>query len=313
MYSIGKDNQFRNPITVSSGEALFYPYVGDNGKQVYILYTMMGPHYSDIYLFTLNTTSEPVKVNDSKKCYRPTGIADSHGNLFVAYDVFNGSSYDIMVKASIDDKWTQEVKINISGNRCAQPVLAISHDTVVLGWYENGIYSYFSYQVVDIILRDGEIKTSNYQVLVQNRNWYNNVAITHNSNGFVVFSYTIGKYNVLARVRNLEGEWSDAALLSYNDGQCGVRPKVSLDPFNNLHYVWQFAKKNGHQKRNAVIVYNKVPLDDLAKQCDNEIETRIDNFVQPIDIVKQSLILDEEDKKNWLKKNNLDGTLLLFW
>ncbi len=311
VYTKGKDNTFTNPITVCSGDALFYPFVGDNGKEFYILFNKMGPSSSDVYLYKINSSS-PVKINDSSKCYRPTGVATLNGNLFVSYDVFNGSSYDIMMKACIDGVWTGEVKINTSGNRCAQPVLAISGDTVVVGWYENGMYSYFSYQVADIELVDGNITISNYQVLVQNRNWYNNVAITHNAQGYVVFSYTIGKYNVLTRVRNLNGVWSNAALLSYNDGQCGVRPKVSLDNTNTLHYVWQFAKKNGHQMRNAVIVYNSVHLDELAKKDDNIIETKIDSFVQPIDVVKMSLELDEKVKNEWLKKNNLDDNLLLF-
>ena len=302
-----------SPVTViETGEALFYVSLAIIDNKAAILYNRQCAKKSDVMLATRKDgTYVAQKVNESVKCYRPTACQNRNGDIIVVYDSFDGKSYNVLSRLYSDGRWSDEMRLDESDNRCAQPVVVSPEaDLFVVCWYENGIYSFFSYNAVDLRVRNGRLEKSNYQVLVSNRNWYNNIDASANINGYTVFCYTIGKYNIVCNVRKPDGRWSKPVLLSYNDGRCGIRGKVALSDDNELHYVWQWAERNGHEDRYAVAVYNTAAIDELLACDDTEIVTRIDSFVQPIDVVKSLDSVSDEAKNAWLKKNGLDCCLL---
>lgn len=302
-----------SPVTViETGDALFYVSLAVINGKVAVLYNRQAPKKSDVILAQQKDGAfVPEKINTSVKCYRPTACQNKDGDILVVYDSFDGSIYNVLGRLCTDGKWSDEIRIDESENRCAQPVVVSpDHDLFVVCWYENGIFSFYSYNAVDIRIKDGKAERENYQVLVSNRNWYNNIDASANANGYTVFCYTIGKYNILCNIRKPDGSWSKPVLLSYNDGRCGIRGKVVLSDDNIIHYVWQWAERNGHQDRYAVAVYNTVSVNDVLACDDTEIVTKIDQFVQPIDVIKTLDKVSDEEKAAWLKKNNLDCKLL---
>lgn len=298
---------------IERGEALFYPYVTQLHGEPVVLFSRQTVGQSKTIMAVCHAGGvEKTIVSATEKTYRPSGIEGADGSFFVCYDTFNGKSYDVLCRMLMHQDWTDEVKLNKSGMRCAQPMATRSGDTFVVGWYENGASSDFAYVVTDVRLADGRLAQSNYHELIKNRNWYNNVDACCNRNGVVVFTYTIGKSNMLMRYRHADGSWSNPVVGSFNDKQCCVRPKVSLDGDDRIHYVWQYARTNGHQHRASSPIYNVVPVAELDKHDDGEVERYIDRFVQPIPVEKEILMPMESDKQAWLKKNGLDGFQLLF-
>ena len=299
---------------VESGEALFYPYVTDDGVDPVVLYCRQKPGRSECVMATYHAGTFRYEVaSKTNKAYRPTGTLCGKKDFFVCYDAFTGSGYDVFCRIRKNGAWGEEWKLNRSGMRCAQPVAArFSESGITVGWYENGPSSDFSYNVIDVSCAGRDPLLSNYHVLIKNRNWYNNVDAGCNKKGVVVFTYTIGKTNMLMRYRTSEGSWSKPVVGSFNDTQCCVRPKVSVDGEDAIHYVWQYARRNGHQNRNSSVIYNKVSLHDLDSFDDADVETTIDKFVQPIDVDKEMLAPQEKEKQEWLHENGLDGYQLLF-
>ena len=159
---------------------------------------------------------------------------------------------------------------------------------------------------------DGKVVTDHYEVLTENRNWYNNIDITSNSRGELAVAYTWGKYNAIVKTRNAAKEWSQPVVITYDDGHCAIRPHIALDEAGTLHYVWQFGNRNGHMHRNACIVYNEVALSEMSAFADNEIEKKIDQFVQPIPGEKALDSRRPEEVSAWLKKNGYGDLRLVF-
>lgn len=307
-----QDGVFGAIQVIDEGEALFYPSVKDDGIHPVVVYNRQGVGFSDTIVATLGETVTLEKVNTAVKTYRPCFDHDGKGHCFVAYDLYNGVNYDVVVRAKIDGQWSEEVKLNQTAIYSTHPVMTRVGQKVTIAWYENGKHCYFSNNVIDVEVKDGQVVTSHYAVLTENRNWYNNIDITANTQGYTVVTYTWGKYNAIVRVRDLEGVWSEPVVITYNDSQCAVRPHIALDESNVLHYIWQFGNKNGHMHRYASIVYNEVALDVLPQFYDLEIEKKIDQFVQPIPAEKALDSRSEEEVAAWLKKNGYENLTLTF-
>lgn len=307
-----QDGVFGAVQVVDCGEALFYPSVKDDGVHPVVVYSRQGVGFSDTILATLAETVTLEKVNTSVKTYRPCFDHDDQGNCFVAYDLYNGTNYDVVVRAKIEGVWSEEIKLNQTAIYSTHPVMCSLGSKVTIAWYENGKHCYFSNNVVDVQVAAGHVELSGYTVLTENRNWYNNIDITANAKGYTIVTYTWGKYNAIVRVRDLTGAWSEPVVITYNDGQCAVRPHVALDEANVLHYVWQFGNRNGHMHRYASIIYNEVSLEELPQFYDLEIEKKIDQFVQPIPTEKALDSRTPEEVSAWLKKNGYEELSLTF-
>lgn len=299
-------------VLIEKGQAMFYVSLSEIDGEVAVAYNRQTPGKSEVRLARKSGGSFSVEtVNIAAKCYRPTAAQDGNGDILIVYDSFDGHTYNVLGRIFSNGKWLDELRYDCSDNRCAQPVVVSpANDLFVICWYENGIFSYYSYNAVDVRVKDGNAELSNYQVLVSNRNWYNNIDACTNKEGYTVFCYTIGKYNILASIRKPDGTWSVPVLLSYNDGKCGIRPKAVLSDDGIIHYVWQWAEKNGHEDRYAVVVCNTVSIKEALEHDDSEIVTRIDKFVQPIDVVKTLDSVPEDKKAAWLRKNGIKCSLL---
>lgn len=306
-----KDGTFGGIKVVESGEALFYPSMKDDGENPVVVYNRQGVGFSEVVLATIGFDISKEVVSKSKKSYRPSFDHDDKGNYYVTYDRYNGENYDVVVRAKVDGQWSDEVKISESKNNCTHPVMVNCKDKVTIVWYENGSLCYFNNSAIDVYVENGEVKCSPITILVENANWYNNIDLTVNKKGIVVCTYTWGKYNAIIKIREND-IWSEPIVVTFNDGHCAVRPKVALDNNNVLHYVWQFANRNGHEHRYSSIIYNNVSLDEARKFYDYEIEKQVDQFIQPIITDKKLDFHDNETVRAWLNKNGYDNLELKF-
>lgn len=307
-----RDGVFGPIQVIESGEALFYPSVKDDGEHPVVVYNRQSVGHSDTVIATLGETVTLETVNLSVKSYRPAFDHDGCGHRFIAYDRYNGEGYDVVVRAEIDGQWSEEIQLNRTDIYCTHPVMTRCGNQVTVAWYENGRHCYFSNNVIDVAVIDGKVVTDHYEVLTENRNWYNNIDITSNSRGELAVAYTWGKYNAIVKTRNAAKEWSQPVVITYDDGHCAIRPHIALDEAGTLHYVWQFGNRNGHMHRNACIVYNEVALSEMSAFADNEIEKKIDQFVQPIPGEKALDSRRPEEVSAWLKKNGYGDLRLVF-
>jgi hypothetical protein len=289
---------------IDSGEAVFFSSFLVNSKVPALFFQKQSAGKSEVYLYEEGKGVR--SVGKSRKCFRPSGARLDDGSLFVAYDRYNGKSYDVVGILDCGD----EVLLSTTSYRSTFPLTALAGSDIVVCWYENGPHSYFSYNSAAVSVKEGRLVVKESKALAENRNWYNNVAVSANANGYAAFAYTIGKYNVLCRIRDREGVWHNPVLLTYNDGMCAVRPSLFLDDENTLHYAWQFAMKNGHQERSAVTVVNKVSIGEMMGYDDLAIESKADLFVLPIEGEKSLGSVAPEVKKAWMEKNGIKGELL---
>lgn len=300
-----KNGVLSKTVIIEKGEALFYPSFVKMADRPILLYSRQGKGFSNTISYD---RGEYRVVNTISKSYRPSGVM-LDDRYVVVYDAFDGKSYDVIAIVVGPDYLGNEVKINSREFRCAEAVVTKANNDVVVCWYENGPLSLFAYMSKDLRINGKEIDADNEIVHVENRNWYNNVSITSNGDN-IVFAYTIGKNNIVGRIRHNDGSWSKGCILSFDDGMCGVRPTLALGKDNILRYSWQFAMMNGHQIRNAVIIYNEVSLNEMEKYDDTMAENHIDRFVQPILVDKDLSGVSDEVKNNWLKKNGITSKLL---
>ncbi len=306
-----KDGTFGQTKIIETAEALFYPSMKDDGENPVVVYNNQGIGYSNVVIATLGFEVSKEVVNVSKKAYRPCFDHDGNGNLFVAYDRYNGENYDVMVRVKINGTWGEEIKLSNNDIYCTHPVMVSLPDRVTVAWYENGDNCYFNNNVRDVMVVNGEVVCSTITMLVENRNWYNNIDLTVNDAGIVVCTYTWGKYNAIIKVRE-DDVWSDPIVITFNDGRCAVRPKIALDNNNVLHYIWQFGNRNGHEHRFAEIIYNEVSLENARKFYDHEIENTVDQFIQPIETDKKLDAHPRDVVKTWLNKNGYNDLIVNF-
>ena len=104
-----QDGVFGAIQVIDEGEALFYPSVKDDGTHPVVVYNRQGVGFSDTIVATLGETVTLEKVNTAVKTYRPCFDHDGKGHCFVAYDLYNGVNYDVVVRVKIDGQWSEEV------------------------------------------------------------------------------------------------------------------------------------------------------------------------------------------------------------
>lgn len=309
-----KNGGYSPVITVARGEALFYPDFLTDCGHLALVFNEQGRGYSDCVLCRLdgNQASGREVVSVSRKSYRPTGCEGGDKNTYVAYDSFDGSSYDILVRVRTAGGWGEEIKVSRSSQWAARPVITATEEGACVCWYEYGDLAAFSYCSADIRVTDGRAAAGEVQVLSSNKNWYHDISAASNSRGTTVFAYTWGKYNINVRYRRRGEPWSEPVVMSYDDTHCAVHPAVMVDEEDNIRLLWQFAYKNGHMDRNACIVYNTMPVSGMDEHFDREVEQSIDHFVQPIPGVKSFGRRTGEETAGWMERNGYGGMHLLF-
>lgn len=309
-----KNGSYSDIITVDTSEAAFYPSVCDDSDKLIIMWSEQSKNYSAtaIKYVDFDSISEKEIVSVSQKAYRPNGCVGADGNLYIAYDVFNGKNYDMIVRVKNNGKWSEEKKISTSEDWAASASVVRSKDGVTVGWYDFGPRAVFGYVTSDLSLKNGCLVSTKPDKFTSGVNWYQNISMGCNKNGVSVFAYTWGKYNIHVRYRRGTGEWSKPVIMSYNDTNCAVHPNVAIDDDNIVHLVWQFANKNGHKHRNASIVYNRLTLQEMDIYADEGAELIEDKFVKPISAEKKLDKNPEADVKKWLEENGYGGLKLVY-
>lgn len=301
-------------ITIDTSEAAFYPSVCVTADGLMILWTEQTKAYSRIVAKTItcNLISDKEILSVSDKVYRPTGCEGKDGNLYIAYDRFNGKHYEIVARVKTAGEWSEEKVISTSTSWAANPVVVATGEGVLVGWYHFGAKASFAYLSSDLKVVDGTLVATAPDAFTSSANWYQSIDLSTNKEGIAVFAYTWGKYNINVRYRKPGEAWSEPVTMSYNDGNCGVHPKVTIDDHNTIHLVWQFGNRNGHMDRNASVVYNTLRLDQMDGFADSSIEVLQDQFVRPIDGEKELAKHEVEIVRAWLDKNGYDAKELVF-
>lgn len=309
-----KDNTYSDIINIHTSEAAFYPSISDDSDKLIVMWSDQSKGYSNTVMkyIDFDDVSEKEIVSISKKTYRPTNCIGGDGNLYVAYDAFNGRNYDIVVRVKINGKWCDEDTISTSKDWAASPVLVPTKEGAIVGWYDFGPRATFGYMSADLSVNNNALVYSIPDRFTKSVNWYQNVSLSSNKNGISVFAYTWGKYNIHVRYKVDNGDWSKPVVMSYNDGHCAVHPKVVIDNNNVVHLVWQFGNKNGHMHRNASVIYNRLTIEDMDKYTNEKAEEIEDQFVKPIPAEKIIDKNEETDVQIWMEKNGYGDKKLVF-
>lgn len=309
-----KDGQYSDIINIDTSEAAFYPAVCDDSDKLIVLWSEQtkGRSATAMKYVDFHNISEKEIISVSPKAYRPSGCVGGDGNLYIAYDIFNGKYYDLIMRVKQGSNWSNEMKISTSEDWAASAVMVPTEEGVTVGWYDVGPRARFGYLTSEVSYENGVLTCTVPNRFTSGINWYQNICMASNNNGVLVVAYTWGKYNIHVRYKKGTENWSDPVVMSYNDGHCAVHPKISIDNNNIVHLVWQFGNKNGHMDRNASVIYNKLSIDEIDKYADKGIELVEDQFVKPIAAEKKLDKNPKSDVEKWMQENGYGDLKLVF-
>ena len=172
-------NEAYSPIfTVARGEALFYPqFLTANGRLA-LVFNEQGRGYSHSILAWLGEDGVKQReiISQAEKTYRPTCCLGNDGYIYAAYDSFNGSRYDILIRVRSDAGWSGEVKINNSEQWASRPIISAGTNGATVCWYEYGDGAEFSYCSTDIRVKNGVAVRGDVKILSANKNWYHDIS-----------------------------------------------------------------------------------------------------------------------------------------
>ena len=277
-----RDGQWGEVLTVASGEALFFPRLFTWQGKLHVIWTEQHKGSAAAVLCPLTEAgpgaAETVSVVG--EAYRAGAAEGGDGNLYVAYDGFDGKQYKLFARARTAAGWSEEIVVSQGEDWASTPWIAAKPDGAVVGWYDYGYMAVYSVRSADLTVRDGALAAVNPQCLKEGVDWYLDLHVASNSSGLQAMAYTRSKYDVLVCTRRGSEPWSRPVLMSYGDGHCGVHPKLLVSEDDTIHLMWQFGFKNGHMERNAQVIYNHLTPTELAQQPDYVAPPS--DFTQPI-------------------------------
>lgn len=293
------------------GEALFYPCLYAKDGIVYLLWNRQSSNAGEIVLSTIDEEGihDVQVVSTSKETYRPSICITEDHTIYVAYDSFNGTTYDVIVRACKDQVWTEEKVVNTSKTAWAtQPLLASLKDKALVCWYDFNHGSDFSYHSAVVFEKDGKANVEESCCFARGIDWYEDIAISSNAKGEVAFSYSWGKTKLHARHYDYENKWSDPVVFTYDENSFASNQRVLIDEDGTIHLAWQYGNQNGHKPiRNAKVVYTWLNKDEYDSYVDLEAEKVSDPFTRPIEANKTLDRIDDGEVKTWIKKNGYAG------
>lgn len=298
-------------LTVAEGEAVFTPFLCDDGEALQVFYTEHHKEESRVVLATMKDgkITEPQPVSVSGMAYRPSACVCADGTLVAVYDRYLDGTYNIVARARVDGNWGVETVVSSGERWAASPEIQPFDGGALVIWYELGSGSDFCYLTADLTVSDGVVSVQDRQTIAGSKGWYQNVALCTTGSGMAVAAYTWDKYNIHLRTRKGRGAWSQPFTVSLDDGHCAMRPSVFVDDQNTMHIAWQFSYKNGHYLRNAAIVYNHLPMAELPDYEDEACEALVSEFVKPVTAPKTRDRFGEAETEAWLKQNGYSGRL----
>lgn len=298
------------------GEALFYPFLYVKNGTVYLLWNRQGSNAGEIVLATIDEEGihNSQVVSCSKETYRPSFCVTDDGKLYVAYDAFNGSHYDAIVRICKDGAWTPEKVVNTSATAWAtQPLLASLKEKALVCWYDFDHGSDFSYNSAVVFEKDGQVVVEEPFCIARGIDWYEDVAISANAKGEVAYSYSWGKTKLHARHYDYANKWSDPVVFTYDEKSFASNQKVFMDEEGTIHLIWQYGNENGHKPiRNAQVVYTWLRAEEYRNYIDLEAEKVSDPFTRPIPAEKHLDRVGDEETKAWMEKNGYAGKYPVF-
>lgn len=297
-------------------EALFYPYLYARGGKVYLLWNRQSSNAGEIVLADIDEIGvhNVQVVSTSKEVYRPSYCMTDDGTAYVTYDSFNGTNYDVVVRACKEGLWTEEKVVSTSKTAwAAQPLVASLKDKVLVCWYDFNHGSDFSYNSAVVFEKDGQIVAEEPYCIARGIDWYEDVAISANSKGEVVYSYSWGKTKLHARHFDYKNKWSDPVVFTYDEKSFASNQKVLIDEEGTIHLIWQYGNENGHKPiRNAQVIYTWLQADEYNDYIDLEAEKVSDPFTRPIEAEKTLDRLGKEETTAWMEKNGYTGKFPVF-
>ncbi|MFH2116164.1 MAG: CehA/McbA family metallohydrolase [Spirochaetota bacterium] len=317
-------------LVLEQGQALFEPDLCIAGGRLAISWMSQGPRSSVIRLAWVNADGSfdgaaRQTVSASPECYRPSLAAGGDSRLYLVYDRFNGTGYDLVsrdcqlpaIGAAPDRQtsgaapsqalWTDETVISsIPGRWASAPQAARTREGIVVGWYDYGAGAAFAYRSIDLHRQEGKLVQGPVQTLVQGVDWYHDISLHSDSQGNAAFAYTWGKTNVHVRYRGEDDRWTESVIMSFNDGNCSVHPHIRMAEDKHLYLCWQFALKNGHQAhRNAQVVYSSLGLDTFHCLACADAEKTGNTFTLPIPTPKTLDSPPDAATARWLGQHGL--------
>lgn len=297
-------------------QALFYPCLCVKDGTVYLLWNRQSGNAGEIVMAVI--TEEGLKdlqvISEAKEVYRPSMCVTDEGRIFVAYDSFNGTNYDIIVRSCKDGLWTPEQIISTSETAWAsQPLAAALGDKALVCWYDFDHRSAFSYNSAEVWAEDGRVAAEEPFCIAKGIDWYEDVAISANSRGQVAYSYSWGKTKLHVRHYDAVSKWSDPVVFTYDARSFASNQKVLIDEEGTTHLVWQYGNENGHKPiRNAQVIYTWLKAEEYQAFADPEAEREGDPFTHPIPAEKALDRISEAETKAWMEKNGYAGRYPVF-
>ncbi len=309
-----QNGRYEEAIQLHASEANFYPSLSDDGERLIVAWSSQGAGTSEtcIKMVLGREVSELMKVSQSKKTYRPMASVDLEGNLYVVYDRFNGTYYDLITRVKIDGNWSEEQVVGKKEDWATYPKVKQLKDGVQVFWYDFGREARFSYNSCILRVQNQQVVVQNVEEISNGVDWYQDISLDTNQNGIAVCAYTWGKTSIRVRYRKPGQAWSDPVAMSFNDGTGAVHPQVCIDHENSIHLVWQFANVNGHMDRNAAIVYTLLPLDEFDQYSDASLDKGLDAFTKPIEEEKKIDVIESKAVETWLEKNGYTNKKVIF-
>ena len=309
-----RDGQWGEVLTVASGEALFFPRLFTWQGRLHVIWTEQHKGSAAAVLCPLTEAGPGAAetVSAVGEAYRAGAAEGGDGNLYVAYDGFDGKQYKLFARARTAAGWSEEIVVSQGEDWASTPWIAAKPDGAVVGWYDYGYMAVYSVRSADLTVRDGALAAVNPQCLKEGVDWYLDLHVASNASGLQAMAYTRSKYDVLVCTRRGSEPWSRPVLMSYGDGHCGVHPKLLVDEDDTIHLMWQFGFKNGHMERNAQVIYNHLTPTELAQQPDYVAPPS--DFTQPIP-ANADKRLDEHPAdvvRAWLDKNGYGNLSVYF-
>ena len=289
-------------VTVEENEALFYPNLFTHQGQLYLTYTRQKHNAADAVLCTVDgdVVGEAQVVNTCAEVYRSNGWEGADGNLYLAYDAYLDGRYHTLVRARTAQGWTEELQVdNTEEWTCSSRIIA-GGKAATACWYSFGYGATFSVCTADVWVEDGQLRADAPTTVSHNVGWYMDLTATCAPSGLQVLCYTWSKDQVQIRCRKPGGQWTEPAMMSYEDRHCAVHPFVVIGQDDEILLVWQYALMNGHFDRNAQIVLSHFSVEDVVRRGDPTKEGAENYFCRPITKQKELSRRSDAEVKAWL-------------
>ena len=198
-----------------------------------------------------NGVGEMTVVSICSEAYRANACQGDDGNLYLTYDAYVDGAYHTLARACTAQGWTEEIQLdNTDEWTCQSHVIASDHGATVC-WYTFGYGATFSVCSADICVKEGTLVAQAPITIAHNVGWYMDLTAA-SKDGLQILCYTWGKDAVQLRYRRNGGNWSEPAMMSYEDIHCAVHPSIYIGENEEILMAWQFAFRN-NTRQNIII------------------------------------------------------------